>query len=85
MKKIILTASVMASIALSTAPAFAEEKVTVYTAVPQVFIDELVPMFEQQTGIDVQIIKAGSGELLNRLTAEAARPMADVLWRALSE
>ena len=65
MKKIILTASVMASIALSAAPAIAEEKVTVYTAVPQVFIDELVPMFEQQTGIDVEIIKAGSGELLN--------------------
>ena len=80
MKKFFLAASVMASIALSTAPAIAEEKVTVYTAVPQVFIDELVPMFEQQTGIDVEIIKAGSGELLNRLTAEAARPMADVLW-----
>ncbi len=80
MKKIFLAASVMASIALSTAPAIAEEKVTVYTAVPQVFIDELVPMFEQQTGIDVEIIKAGSGELLNRLTAEAPRPMADVLW-----
>ena len=58
----------------------AAEKVTVYTAVPQIFIDELVPMFEKQTGIDVEIIKAGSGELLNRLTAEAARPMADVLW-----
>ena len=80
MKKIFLAASVMASIALSTAPAIAEEKVTVYTAVPQIFIDELVPMFEKKTGVDVEIIKAGSGELLNRLTAEAARPMADVLW-----
>ena len=80
MKKNFLAASVMASIALLTAPAIAEEKVTVYTAVPQVFIDELVPMFEQQTGINVEIIKAGSGELLNRLNAEAARPMADVLW-----
>ena len=37
-------------------------------------------MFEKQTGVNVEIIKAGSGELLNRLTAEAARPMADVLW-----
>ena len=80
MKKIFLIVSVIASITFSTAPTIAAEKVTVYTAVPQVFIDELVPMFEQQTGIDVEIIKAGSGELLNRLTAEAARPMADVLW-----
>jgi len=80
MKKIFLIVSVIASIAFSTAPTIAAEKVTVYTAVPQVFIDELVPMFEKQTGINVEIIKAGSGELLNRLTAEAARPMADVLW-----
>ena len=80
MKKIFLIASVIASITFSTAPAIAAEKVTVYTAVPQIFIDELVPMFEKQTGINVEIIKAGSGELLNRLTAEAARPMADVLW-----
>ena len=80
MKKIFLILSVIASITFSTAPTIAAEKVTVYTAVPQVFIDELVPMFEKQTGINVEIIKAGSGELLNRLTAEAARPMADVLW-----
>jgi len=80
MKKIFLIVSVIASITFSTAPTIAAEKVTVYTAVPQVFIDELVPMFEKQTGINVEIIKAGSGELLNRLTAEAARPMADVLW-----
>ena len=80
MKKILLAAGMMASIALSSVSAFAEEKVTVYTAVPQIFIDELVPMFEKQTGVNVEIIKAGSGELLNRLTAEAARPMADVLW-----
>ena len=80
MKKIFLIVSVIASITFSTAPTIAAEKVTVCTAVPQVFIDELVPMFEKQTGINVEIIKAGSGELLNRLTAEAARPMADVLW-----
>ena len=80
MRKILLAAGMMASFALSSVSAFAEEKVTVYTAVPQIFIDELVPMFEKQTGVDVEIIKAGSGELLNRLTAEAARPMADVLW-----
>ena len=52
----------MASIALSGLQAFAEEKVTVYTAVPQIFIDELVPMFEKQTGVNVEIIKAGSGD-----------------------
>lgn len=56
------------------------DTVTVYTAVPQNFIDALVPMFEAATGDNVEIIKAGSGELLNRLTAEAGSPQADVLW-----
>jgi iron(III) transport system substrate-binding protein len=37
-------------------------------------------MFEEETGTSVEIIKAGSGELLNRLTAEATAPQADVLW-----
>jgi iron(III) transport system substrate-binding protein len=56
------------------------DTVTVYTAVPQNFIDALVPMFEAATGDNVEIIKAGSGELLNRLTAESGSPQADVLW-----
>ena len=65
--------------ALST-NASADGTVTVYTAVPQNFIDSLVPVFEAQTGTTVEIIKAGSGDLLNRLTAEADNPVADVLW-----
>ena len=72
MKKIFLAVGVVASIALSTAPAIAEEKVTVYTAVPQIFIDELVPMFEKQTGVDVEIIKAGSGEKMRKAGTKGA-------------
>lgn len=68
------------ALALYAGGAMAEGTVTVYTAVPQNFIDALVPMFEEATGSDVEIIKAGSGELLNRLNAEAGSPQADVLW-----
>jgi iron(III) transport system substrate-binding protein len=68
------------ALALAAGSAGAEGTVTVYTAVPQNFIDALVPMFEKASGSKVEIIKAGSGELLNRLTAEAASPQADVLW-----
>ena len=56
------------------------DTVTVYTAAPQNLIDALVPMFEEATGNDVEIIKAGSGELLNRLSAESDAPQGDVLW-----
>lgn len=37
-------------------------------------------MFEASSGSKVEIIKAGSGELLNRLTAESSKAVADVLW-----
>lgn len=72
--------SIASALAVGASMASADGSVTVYTAVPQNFIDALVPMFEEQTGTSVEIIKAGSGELLNRLTAEASAPMADVLW-----
>ena len=74
------TLALTSVLAISASMATAEGTVTVYTAVPQNFIDALVPMYEEQTGTTVEIIKAGSGELLNRLTAEAGAPMADVLW-----
>ena len=80
MKNTLKTISMVSALAMSASIATAEGSVTVYTAVPQNFIDALVPMFEEQTGTSVEIIKAGSGELLNRLTAEAGAPMGDVLW-----
>jgi iron(III) transport system substrate-binding protein len=80
MNKFIRTMAASSVLAVTASLAAAEGNVTVYTAVPQNFIDALVPMFEEDTGISVEIIKAGSGELLNRLTAEADSPMADVLW-----
>ena len=56
------------------------ETVVVYSAAPQQLIDELLPMFEDATGHDVEVVKAGSGELLNRLRAEQGQQTADVIW-----
>ncbi|GGL76852.1 extracellular solute-binding protein [Wenxinia marina] len=75
-----LKSALLGSALAAVASGALAETVTVYTAVPENFIDALVPMFEETTGNDVEIIKAGSGELLNRLTAEAGSPQADVLW-----
>lgn len=80
MKNSLKTLSMASVLAIGASMASADGIVTVYTAVPQNFIDALVPMFEEQTGTSVEIIKAGSGELLNRLTAESGAPMGDVLW-----
>lgn len=80
MKNSIKILSIASALAITASIATADGTVTVYTAVPQNFIDALVPMFEEQTGTTVEIIKAGSGELLNRLTAESSSPKGDVLW-----
>lgn len=79
MKNALKTLAVTTMLAVSPSLVAAEGSVTVYTAAPQNLVDALVPMFEEQTGTSVEVIKAGSGELLNRLTAEAENPMADVL------
>jgi iron(III) transport system substrate-binding protein len=66
--------------ALYASTTLADGVVNVYTAAPQNFVDEMVPVFEAATGTKVEIIKAGSGELMNRLKAESGAPVADVLW-----
>lgn len=63
-----------------TVPAQAADAVTVYTAAPQAIVDELVPMFTAESGIDVEIVKAGTGELINRIKAEGEGKGADVIW-----
>lgn len=80
MRNVLTSTALTLALSITATAAFADGKVTVYTAVPQNFIDALVPVFEDKTGTSVEIIKAGSGELLNRLNAESDNPAADVLW-----
>ncbi|HUX13079.1 MAG TPA: extracellular solute-binding protein [Spirochaetia bacterium] len=54
--------------------------VVLYTAHEQDVIDEMVPAFEADTGIKIQYVKAGSGDIIQRVKAEAANPQGDVIW-----
>ncbi|MCZ8097309.1 MAG: extracellular solute-binding protein [Burkholderiales bacterium] len=60
-------------------PAHAQGTVTMYTAMPTEILNALVPAMKAKTGLDIQVVTAGSGELLKRLQAESSRPLADVL------
>jgi iron(III) transport system substrate-binding protein len=53
--------------------------VTMYSAMPTDILNVLVPAFKAKSGMEVQVVSAGSGELMKRLQAEAARPLADAL------
>jgi iron(III) transport system substrate-binding protein len=56
------------------------QKVVVYSAVKQSLIDEMVPMFSQETGIKVEMVTGGSSDLMRRVRAEAGAPKVDVIW-----
>ncbi len=52
--------------------------VVVYTAFADA-VNALAPVFKERTGIEVQVVAAGSGELVRRIQAESARPLGDIV------
>lgn len=75
----ILSAGILMG-AAAVMPAQAQEKVTIYSAAPQDLLDNVIPAFERASNLKVEVIKGGSGDLINRLKAEARRSTADVLF-----
>lgn len=56
------------------------KKLVVYCPHPLVFIEPIVKKFEAATGIQTEVVAAGTGELLKRVEAESANPLGDVMW-----
>ncbi|PKM51392.1 MAG: ABC transporter substrate-binding protein [Firmicutes bacterium HGW-Firmicutes-7] len=52
----------------------------IYCPHPLEFINPLVSEFESQTDIKVEVIAAGTGELLKRVESEQANPLGDIFW-----
>ena len=59
-----------------------EEKTSlvVYSPHPVEFITELVRNFENETGIHVEAIQKGTGEILSKLALDQDSPPCDVMW-----
>ncbi len=61
-----------------------EDKATgdlvIYCPHPLEFINPLVAEYEAQTGIKVEVIAAGTGELLKRVESEQENPLGDIFW-----
>lgn len=58
----------------------ATDNLVVYCPHPLEFINPLVSEFESQTGIKVEVIAAGTGELLKRVESEQSNPLGDIFW-----
>lgn len=57
-----------------------ENTLVVYCPHPLSFINPLVEEFEKESGIKVEVVAAGTGELLKRVESEKANPLGDIFW-----
>jgi ABC-type Fe3+ transport system, periplasmic component len=88
MKKLIalVTAVVLGVTALvgcgegKTATTTESKKLVVYSPNSEAIINTIIPMFEKETGIKVELVSAGTGELLKRLQSEKDNTYADVMF-----
>ena len=91
MKQLILSIAVAASATLAaTGSSFAqtpqtEGQLVVYASHPAQMVDHFLKIFGDKYGIRVSSVKAGTGELLNRIKAEKNRPAADIMWGGFSD
>ncbi|SCX81887.1 ABC transporter substrate-binding protein [Alkaliphilus peptidifermentans] len=58
----------------------ASGSVTVYSPHSAEVINPIVKEFQERTGVQVDVVAAGTGELLKRIEAESANPLGDVMW-----
>ena len=61
-------------------PAAKTDKLVIYCPHPLAFINPLVSEFEKQSGVKVEVVAAGSGELLKRVESEKSNPLGDIFW-----
>lgn len=54
-------------------------KLVVYSACNEDILGTLIPMFEEQTGVKVELLTGGVGELLKRVESESGNPYCDVV------
>lgn len=73
--------SLAAAVLLFSSSALAQSgRLMLYVSHPTEMVDFYVDRFTDATGIEVDIVYGGTGELLARIGAEANRPQADIMW-----
>src|SRR5262245_4795250 len=74
-------AAITAAALALAAPAFAQTKITVYTALENEQLKPLKDAFEKATpGVEIVWVRDSTGVITARLLAEKDNPRADVIW-----
>lgn len=58
----------------------AEDVLVVYTPNSEALVKATIPAFEAKHNVKVELIQAGTGQLIKRLQTEKDAPYADVIW-----
>ncbi len=57
-----------------------DKVLTIYTPNSEDLVNAIIPMFEEETGITVEVIAAGTGDCFKRIESEQNNPIADLMW-----
>lgn len=78
---LVLTITLTAGVLFPLQEAAAGQKVVLYSSNKQEVIDLAVRLFkEKHPDISVSVVRAGSGALMKRISAEKDNPLGDVFW-----
>ncbi|MGX8701002.1 ABC transporter substrate-binding protein [Caproiciproducens sp.] len=55
-------------------------KLVIYSPNSEGLMNATIPLFEEKYGVDVEVIQAGTGELIKRIQSEKEDPYADVMF-----
>lgn len=82
---LVVVLAVVVVIRFSSSPSTSQSgkgggKLVVYSPNSEGLMNATIPLFEEKYGVDVEVIQAGTGELLKRIRSEKERPYADVMF-----
>ena len=78
MKKNLAIALVLCFLLTLAGTALAEGKLVLYASTPEEFLNVVISEYEKATGVEVEVVSAGTGELYKRVEAEGDNPLGDV-------
>jgi len=86
---VILVLTIVAGLCFATGSkdnaSSASKEVTVYVAHNADQYNAAIKEFQELTGIEVLAVSMGTGDCLQRIAAESARPLCDVMWGGTTE
>ena len=84
MKKILCTMLALALLLGATLALADENVLVIYSPNSDTEVENVLPAFEEATGITVDLLSMGTGECVTRIESEKDNPQADVIWGGMN-